>query len=48
MVAVVGRCLVGCEHCEGYCSTHDAQSQKPKALFLIFNLMLAALPSRNM
>jgi len=21
LVAVVGRCLVGCEHCEGYCST---------------------------
>ena len=20
LVAVVGRCLVGCEHCEGYCS----------------------------
>ena len=19
LVAVVGRCLVGCEHCEGYC-----------------------------
>ena len=22
-VAVVGRCLVGCEHSEGYCSTSD-------------------------
>ena len=21
LVAVVGRCVVGCEHCEGYCST---------------------------
>jgi len=21
LVAVVGRCLVGCEHCEGFCST---------------------------
>ena len=21
VVAVVGRCLVGCEHCEGFCST---------------------------
>ena len=20
LVAVVGRCVVGCEHCEGYCS----------------------------
>ena len=20
LVAVVGRCLVGCEHCEGFCS----------------------------
>ena len=22
LVAVVGRCLVGCEHCESFCSTH--------------------------
>jgi len=22
LVAVVGRCVVGCEHCEGYCSTN--------------------------
>ena len=22
MVAAVGRCVVGCEHCEGYCSKH--------------------------
>ena len=21
LVAVVGRCLAGCEHCEGFCST---------------------------
>ena len=21
LVVVVGRCVVGCEHCEGYCST---------------------------
>jgi hypothetical protein len=21
LVAVVGRCIVGCEHCEGFCST---------------------------
>jgi len=21
LVVVVGRCIVGCEHCEGYCST---------------------------
>ena len=25
LVAVVGHCVVGCEHCEGYCSTlHSA------------------------
>jgi len=23
LVAVVGRCVVGCEHCEGYCSTSN-------------------------
>jgi len=23
VVAVVGRCVVGCEHCEGYCSTES-------------------------
>ena len=25
LVAVVGRCVVGCEHCEGYCSTHAVE-----------------------
>jgi len=23
LVAVVGRCVVGCEQCEGYCSTSN-------------------------
>jgi len=26
LVAVVGRCLVGCEHCEGYCSPEDGHN----------------------
>ena len=26
LVAVVVRCLAGCDHYEGFCSTHDAQS----------------------
>jgi len=34
LVVVVGRCVVGCEHCEGFYLTsqfaHDARSQKPK------------------
>jgi len=32
LLAVVGRCVVGCEHCEGYCSTtainHTQQNQR--------------------
>jgi len=27
LVAVVGRCLVGCEHCEGYCRTVTVTSR---------------------
>jgi len=38
LVAVVGCCVVGCEHCEGYCSTHDARSQKPKG-YLKFDFL---------
>ena len=30
LVAVVGRCLEGCEHYEGFCSTHGVRSQEPK------------------
>jgi len=26
LVAVVGRCLVGCEHCEGFCSNRNLHS----------------------
>ena len=26
LVAVVGRCFVGCEHCEGYCSPEDGHN----------------------
>jgi len=32
LVAVVGRCVVGCEHCEGYCSMltiHGHRNLKP-------------------
>jgi len=32
LVAVVGRCIVGCEHCEGYCSTSQCShptTQRP-------------------
>ena len=35
LVAVVGRCVVGCEHCEGYCSNinlHSARSVDNKHL----------------
>jgi hypothetical protein len=41
LVAVVGRCLVGCEHCEGFCSTlsnrnlhsaHTLQDRAPRPL----------------
>ena len=28
LVAVVGRCLVGCEHCEGYCSNSNLHSAR--------------------
>jgi len=31
LVAVVGRCFVGCEHCEGYCSTHSAHTLQRSA-----------------
>jgi len=26
LVAVLGRCVVGCEHCEGYCSNNNLHS----------------------
>jgi len=29
LVAVVGRCVVGCEHCEGYCSTASHNRYQP-------------------
>jgi len=32
LVAVVGRCVVGCEHCEGYCSTRTLQRSAPQPL----------------
>ena len=28
LVGVVGRCVVGCEHCEGYCSNSDLHSAR--------------------
>ena len=28
LVAVVGRCVAGCEHCEGFCSTCRDRNQK--------------------
>jgi len=28
MVAVVGRCVLGCEHCEGYCSNSNLHSAR--------------------
>ena len=40
LVAVVGRCLVGCEHCEGFCSVstcfghHYAHLQEKKTMLL--------------
>ena len=39
LVAVVGRCLEGSEHCEGFCFlssyfAHDSRSQEPKTLDL--------------
>ena len=34
LVAVVGRCLVGCEHCEGFCSTVMPIFRRTKALLL--------------
>ena len=33
LVAVVGRCLVGCEHYEGFCST-EQENRRTKALLL--------------
>ena len=40
LVAVVGRCLAGCEHCEGFCSTlsyfvHDARSHEPNPGYFV-------------
>jgi len=37
LVAVVGRCIVGCEHCEGYCSTFQTQYVSSLVLFVINN-----------
>ena len=34
LVAVVGRCVVGCEHCEGFCSTLGVD-QKPMVLVMV-------------
>jgi len=39
LVVVVGRCVVGCEHCEGYCSTpedgnNDARNMLRKNLII--------------
>jgi len=28
LVAVVGRCVTGCEHCEGYCSNSNLHSAR--------------------
>jgi len=30
LLAVVGRCVVGCEHCEGYCSTNLHSARTPQ------------------
>jgi len=36
LVAVVGRCLVGCEHCEGFCSTVMPIFRRTKACYCIW------------
>jgi len=43
LVAVVGRCVVGCEHCEGCCSTLQASGFSDRNItsrnnVMVFNL----------
>ena len=50
LVAVVGRCVVGCEHCAGYCSTlstcfghHYAHLQENKTYYCMWCAVLVLL-----
>jgi len=40
LVVVVGRCLVGCEHCEGFCSTY-AHLQEKKGPVTAFGVLFS-------
>jgi len=43
LVAVVGRCVVGCEHCEGYCSDQLCRENE-NTHFMLSNIFPKIVP----